>query len=99
MYLLVTFVRYSTTVLSYLLLAGRTIGVRPWTVTALPSVEVCGHRSSVQSVCLCQRGEFIGWTILGVTIVRMLTIVRINGECGLFTCVLRTTVKYSQRIL
>ena len=75
--------------LSYLLLAGSTIGLRPWTVTALPSVKVYGRRSSVQSVC--QWGVFIVWTILGVTIVRKVTIVRINPECGLSTCVLRTT--------
>ena len=42
------------------------------------------------SVCLRQWGVFIGWTIFGVAILRMVTIVRINRECGLFTCVLRT---------
>ena len=77
---------------SYLLLAGITIGVRLWTVTALPSVAVSGRRSCIQSVCLYQWGVFTGWTILGVAIVRMVTIARINRECGLFTYVLRTTI-------
>ena len=83
--------RGANIVLSYLLLVGGTIGVRLWTVTALPSVEVCGRRSSIQSVCLRLCGVFIGWTILGLFIVRMVTIVRINRECGQFTRVLRTT--------
>ena len=59
------------------------------TTTAPPSVEV---RSSVQySVCLRQWVVFIGWTFSDVTIVRMVTSVRINTDCELFTCVLRTT--------
>ena len=62
-------------------------------MTALPSVEVCGRRSWFSlSVCLRQWRVFIGWTIFGVAIVRMVIIVRINRECGLFTCVLRTTI-------
>ena len=47
--------------------------------------------SSIESVYLSHWGAFIGWTILGVTIVRVVTIVQINCECGLFTCVFRTT--------
>ena len=42
----------------------KTLGVRPWAVTALPSVEVCGHWSSSQSVSLRQWGVFIVWIIL-----------------------------------
>ena len=60
-------------------------------MTALASIEVCGRRFSIRSVCLRQWVIFIWWTISGVAIVRVVTSVQINRECGLFTCVLRTT--------
>ena len=56
---------------------------------ALPSV-------GVHSVCLRQGG---GWTILGVAIVWMVTIVRINHECGLFTSVLRFITRHHRVIM
>ena len=61
------------------------------TTTAPPSVEV---RSSVQySVCavfsLRQWVVFIGWTFSDVTIVRMVTSVRINTDCELFLPIIK----------
>ena len=49
-------------VLSYLLLAGSTTGARPWTVTSLPSVAVCGRQSSVQSASVGRiyRADYFG---------------------------------------
>ena len=66
--------------------------------TALPSGGVL---SSVRySLCLLLRqwGIFIGWTIFGVTIVRMVTFAWINREYGLFTCVLCATLVTSLHI-
>ena len=61
--------------------------MRRWTKTALHSR---GVRSSVRYSVWVSLGRIYRVDYFGVTMVRMVTIVWINRECELLTCVLRT---------